>query len=375
MMFNLGFVFSTFLCLELVNGGRLSTVASVARVVYNILDEASNFKEIFSQLDQGKSPDDDKLNKAFAVLSARIDSSKADIITNVMLQSKLELIDDALIAMHSSLIDLKEILLAKTKSEREQLERIFVHRFEEHDVIKHIRFLPDILEYKIPGTSSNLVDLFADNTRCNMTAISEFQHFYTKLLSDGISLDVVHILLTSNLTLNVTIEDWRIQIDMVSRVLDNQVKHCISKFSDYENEDIQAANDAVTLWTNNGNRYPWIKCDVMFLKPFGTFQFLYIKHTEDHLFWYRSDLNKIAIFYNKNETKRDPAILANATEKFKSAIQGMSDENAAKNVGIAVEDHLKVQGYSVKALVVFFEGGDFYSENLLFDEGMQCYNL
>jgi hypothetical protein len=94
-----------------------------------------------------------------------ITTSTNEIIISIGLRSKLGLIDDAVVGIHSSLKDTVNILESKTLTERDAYKRLFVKRFEQNGIIKYIRFLPELLSYTIPGASGKLTDLLADHTR------------------------------------------------------------------------------------------------------------------------------------------------------------------------------------------------------------------
>ena len=66
-----------------------------------------------------------------------------EILSAIVLRSKLDRVDDAVIAIHSSLIDIKHLLEAQTGAV--ELLELFVKRYEEHEVIKHVRFLKVLL--------------------------------------------------------------------------------------------------------------------------------------------------------------------------------------------------------------------------------------
>lgn len=344
----------------------VTAVIKTAGTAYDVLNlglDLMQFMETFDNEEAGEN-----LDELVNILAARIDASTTKLITTVLLQSKLERIDDAVINIHSSLIDLQNFLQASTPDERNEYKKLFVSRFVEHDVIKHIRFLPELLYYTIPGTSGKLVDLFAENTRCNMTAIYEFKLYYAELVSDGIALQLIYIRTSSNLSVNRTIEYWSEKVNKVNLIFDAQENSCKYQFSKYAEEDLRASQNASILWVNNKERYPWKTCDVIFLKNYRTFQFLYLKHTGDYLFSdMAGDRSKISIFHSKIEAKPNIAKFSKVNDKCESAIKGQDDEEAAKNIGICVEKYCTDLNFSINALLVFFDGGDFSSEAIIID--------
>jgi hypothetical protein len=303
-------------------------------------------------------------------LKGNIRSSTSGIKTSIGLSSRLGLIDDTVINIHSSLIDVVNILEATTMTNRDEYTRLFVKRFEDNEMIKYIRFLPQLLTYNIPGASGKLIDLLADNTRCNMTSLDAFKYFYVNLLSDGIAIDLLYLHLSTKLPLNKTINEWNASLIKVANIFDNKQASCMTKFTEFAQEDENNAVAAVTLRSNNKQRYPWKRSDVIFLKSIGTFQFLYHKSRENHLFWQKSSPRvKIAVFNDINDTFVKPDILVNFSQTLKSSMEGKWDDEAALHVGQLVENHLEEQGLAITSLVVFFEGGKFSIENVQLDSG------
>ena len=306
-------------------------------------------------------------------LKERISTTTSELKTSIGLSSRLGNIDDAVINIHSSMIDIVNIVESNTYTERNEYIRLFVYRFEQNGVIKHVRFLPELLTYTIPGVSGKLIDLVADNNRCNMTALDEFKKFYANLLSDGISLQLLFLHLNTELPLNKTINEWTEWLQQISHTFDSKKASCMKSFPKLAQEDVNNAVDAVRLWSDSKQRYPWKTSDVIFLKPYGTYQFIYHKSKEDHLFWKKSsERYKIAVFNDINKKVIVPEVLVAASETIKSSIEGETDNEAALHVGQAVEAHLKDQGLAINAIVVFFDGGDLAPEKIQIDEGKFC---
>ncbi|XP_053385381.1 uncharacterized protein LOC128550425 [Mercenaria mercenaria] len=341
-------------------------IIKVGQQIMDILDLGRNILEFFGAGEEDK--DDVDIELLIAEIQDRIESATTDLLTNVLVQSKLDKIDDAVITIHSLLIDLDNIMHAQTSEDQKRLEATFVSRFEQQNAVMHIRFLPELLQYRIPGSSGILKDLYTEMVRCNMSALLEFKQFYLELVSDGIALQFLHIHLTSSPSLNSTIDQWQNGHEKMNTTFNDMELGCVNNFAKYANEDIHEADDARTLWKNNNERYTWKRNDVIFLKPYGTFQFLYIKHFGDNLFRYKANRNKLVIFTDKNDNNTSQPDLSSAKKAIKSAIGSPWDQNAAKNVGLAVENLLVDDGYFIRVLVVFFDGGEFASETLLFDE-------
>ena len=97
----------------------------------------------------GKTSDE---NTLLADIQKSITNSKTEILESILLQSRFDKIDDAVISVHSSLVDF-EAYLDASPNELETLKQQFIKRFDDNSVISHIRFLPELLTYSIPGTT------------------------------------------------------------------------------------------------------------------------------------------------------------------------------------------------------------------------------
>jgi hypothetical protein len=106
-----------------------------------------------------------------------------------------------------------------------------------------------------------------------MTALYAFKYFYVNLLSDGITIDLLYLNLSTTISLNKTITEWNESLEKVENIFYAKQSSCIKDFPKLAQEDVKNAVDAVTLWSDNKQRYPWSTSDVLFLKPYGTFQF------------------------------------------------------------------------------------------------------
>ncbi|XP_045179397.2 uncharacterized protein LOC123539007 [Mercenaria mercenaria] len=354
------------ICIFCMNGLSVPFL-EIAGKGFDIYDLTKNVLETLGILDEESPVEKEELDSLLNEIDERINSAKYDINTNILIQSRLQIVDDAVIIFRSLLIDLENILQPQTAENRMKCKNTFLSRFENEDAITHIRFLPDLLSYQIPGTSAPLADLFADLTRCNMTALEEFKWYYRKLVSDGMALQMTQLQLVQSPLLNKTLERWVKRNEDLERTFVTRTNACMNKFAIYADEDIRLATDAQLLWKSNNMRYAWKINDVIFLKPFGTFQFLYTKSVGKELFFSRGRSNKIVIFTEKNDTCSQNATLENAKSALKSAIISDRDENAAKHVGIAAENVFREQGYIIRALLVYFNGEEFAEENVIVD--------
>lgn len=345
--------------------GYIGALVQIGGVAFDVLKFGFSVAEYFQNKNQGEQLDE--ISKLLSEVNERIDSVNTRIITTVLLHSRLERIDEAVLNIRSSLTDLEYIFRANDTKDKTRHMDLFVYRFDNHGVIKHLRFLSELLQYTIPGTSRPLVDLFSEHTRCNLTGLYEFEKFYFKLVSDGIAIELAYeyMHLTAHASLNRVYDRWRTKIQEMESIFSKQEMTCKEQFAALAEEDLKHAHDATTLWTNNNHRYPWLRNNVIFLKRYGTHQFLFMKHTGHYLFWNRSHKNKIVIFTEKQEIAPEPVALD--TKELKAAITGKSDRGAARHVAHVAEVQLEERNYAIRSMLVFFDGGEFSSDGIKID--------
>ena len=291
-------------------------------------------------------------------------SSTTVIIREIRLQFKLYDIESTEEELNSLMYDLNNYILAHNEIDRIEFKRLFLDRF--HQSIANIRKLPRLLSYTIPGLTEPLVNLICDASKCNMTAIHEFQRFYAYLLSKGSTLWFVFREL-SNMTSDDVEQFWNASLPQVQEQFDNMETTCKERFPDNAMEDIKENIDASTMYDNCRMRYTWAWCDVLYYPPMGTYQFHYHTSVADFVFWNEgssSGRNQIMVLgdYDENVTTWDPRemndMLALNNDTFRAAIDGSEDSIAAKNVGNAVEDFVKKNGSLLNAFIVYFDADD-----------------
>lgn len=184
----------------------------------DVITFALNAVDFFS----GTSSSEDKFNTD---IEEAIDNSKTEILDNIILQSRFDKIDDAVIAIHSSLVDLQSYRKA-TSIEKTKLKAQYIKRFDDNSVISQIRFLPELLSYSVPGTrGETFMSLFSTNANCDSGKIKRFQKFYLRLVSDGVALDVIHTEF-SNLDPSTNVEFWAEKMEKIRGIFEQANDEC-----------------------------------------------------------------------------------------------------------------------------------------------------
>ena len=152
-------LFSFCAMLVVAHGLNILTITTISKAAESF-KLALKIKDVITELGGEKS---DAKEELVAELSDLIDTAKMEILSAIVLRSKLDSVDDAVIAIHSSLIDIKHLLEVQTGAI--ELLELFVKRYEEHEVIKHVRFLGTLLSYVSPGDNVDLITLIREGTR------------------------------------------------------------------------------------------------------------------------------------------------------------------------------------------------------------------
>ena len=280
-----------------------------------------------------------------------IKSSTTDIKREITLQNKLNRIESIVKEMQSLVIDMKNYVLADNEIDRESYRILFLERFDQR-VVAMIRELPGLLTYTIPGLSVPLVDLILDTSKCNMSAIHNFQLFYADLLSAGTTLQFVFRELS-----NITSEDvehfWNESLPGVQDQFDNMEKTCKEKLPEYASDEIKQNIEADVMYRKCKERYTWAWCDVLYYPQMGTYQFHYQTSVAGFMFWNgasSSGRNQVMIIgdndeeYNTWDPKEVSTALSSNGDTFRSVVDGSEDSSAAMKIGKAVEEFVKKKG-------------------------------
>ncbi|XP_045173806.2 uncharacterized protein LOC123535279 [Mercenaria mercenaria] len=342
----------------------LTAITTIARITYNVAKLSGNVNSILDILFGGESGGitTQDLDEAVESITRNINAAKMDILNSILLQSKFDRIDDAVIGIRSSLTDLKNCIEAKEPTSRHEFQKLFIKRYESDGIEMKIRFLPQVLTYEVPGRSGQLLSLLTETTRCNLTALYEFQIFYLDLLSSGIALEMAYLKVTTHIQTKNAMEYWHTPCENIQQAFEKVVNECESKFVTYANEDIADAASPVDLWAKNNRWFPLKLNDVFFSQARQSFQFVYVEYEDGSMVWTKTGQNnRYSVFYD-NPPKRytlSPYTLANATGLLQAAIKGEDDKEAAKNIGTSTKNFLSAFGYGVQTLLVIFDNGGF----------------
>ncbi|XP_045172976.2 uncharacterized protein LOC123534694 [Mercenaria mercenaria] len=342
----------------------LTVMKTIAGITYNVVEFSGEVTNVMDILSGGGSGGitTQYLDKAVESITRNINAAKMDVLNSILLQSKFDRIDDAVIGIRSSLTDLKNYIEANELRSKHEYQKLFIKRYDTDGIEMKIRFLPQVLTYEVPGRSGQLLSLLTETTRCNLTALYEFQIFYLDLLSSGIALEMAYLKVSTHVQIQNAMEYWRNPCENIQQAFEKVVNECESKFVTYANEDIADTASPTALWTKNNRWFPWKLNDVFFSQARQSFQFVYVEYEDGSMVWTKTKQNnRFSVFYdNPPELCTLPSnTLENATELLKAAIKGEDDKEAAKNIGTSAKNYLSTFGYGVKSLLVIFDNGGF----------------
>ena len=340
----------------------ITAVLNIFKTGIDIFKTGFQIVNLIKQQNSGSAEDlQVKLEEVRRGLERMIRSSTTDIILEITLQKKLDRIESIVKELRSLLIDMKNYVLSDNEVDRENYKSLFLERFDQR-VVAMIRELPGLLTYTIPGLSKPLTELIIDKSKCNMTAIHQFQLFYADLLSDGSSLQLVFREL-SGITSTDVEEFWKEQLPNVQGQFDDMEKICKERQPDYATDEIKQNINADVMYKNCKERYTWAWCDVLYYPPMGTYQFHYHKSAQNLMFWNKmssNGRNQIMVIGDTDELDKawNPAeiksALASNNDTFRSVIAGSEDSSAAMKIGNAVEDFVNKKGFRIGAIIVYF---------------------
>ena len=341
----------------------ITAVLNIFKTGIDIFETGFQIVDLIRKQNSGSAEDIQvKLEEVRHGLERMIRSSTTDIILEITLQKKLDRIESIVKELRSLLIDMKNYVLSENEVDRENYKSLFLERFDQR-VVAMIRDLPGLLSYTIPGLSQPLTELIIDKSKCNMTAIHQFQLFYAGLLSDGSSIQLVFREL-SGITSTDVEEFWKEQLPNVQGQFDNMENICKERQPDYATDEIKQNINADVMYKNCKERYTWAWCDVLYYPPMGTYQFHYHKFVQNLMFWNKmssNGRNQIMVIGDPDELDKawNPAeinsALASNKDTLRSVIDGSEDSSAAMKIGNAVEDFVLKKGFLIGAIIVYFD--------------------
>ena len=116
-----------------IHGLSILTITTISKAAENF-ELALKIKDAITELG-GEKSDAQEFDKVelVAELNDLIDTAIMEVFSAIVLRSKLDRVDDAVIAIQCSLKDIKDVLKAETGAD--ELLKLFVKRYEEHEVI------------------------------------------------------------------------------------------------------------------------------------------------------------------------------------------------------------------------------------------------
>lgn len=285
---------------------------------------------------------------------------RAEIILALTLQEEVGRLKETISRMQSSLEDLKNLMLVRNKSEEIIYKARFKQRYDEHGVIVEIRKLPALLTESIPELSKPLKDLILDTTKCNMTAVVEFEKFYARLISDAVTLELVYEWVSNNSWYFVQ-QYWDNNLPHVQKTFHDMENVCIATFDNYVTDEVKLNVSTETIFDNSKQRYPWKTTDVFDFPPENSFKELYQRSLPQKCLFWNDDptsfRNRILVMIDKttvvplwNKTDVETALQRNASQ-FKTTIK---DDSAAQALYNATMGFVNDLNFIPKAIIVFY---------------------
>ena len=195
-----------------------------------------------------------------------VKKTEYSIILNVMLQNGVRRLENIKNVIQSSIDDLKFYLIAETEVDQTSYRDLFQQRYEEHNVILHIRDLSTMLTDNIPELSQSMISLIWDTTNCNMTSIMNFEIFYGNLVSEAVTLEYAYTRF-KNESLDVVEADWNDRLTSIQNAYRSMESECIDRFSASMTEEVKQDVSLEDLHRNSNERYNWRWNDAYQYKP------------------------------------------------------------------------------------------------------------
>ena len=342
----------------------LSVGMGVLQAAVDIFGIAVDVVDFFEQRDTPAGVTQADLDKLKLDILKKMDymlsNYKAEIILALQLQEEVGRLKETTSRIQSSLEDLKNLMLARNKSEEKIYKALFKQRFDEHDIIVEIRKLAGLLTEIIPELSEPLKDLILDTTKCNMTAVVEFENFYARLISEAVTLQLVHGWISNHSSYFVQ-QYWDNTLPHIQTTFHDMENVCIDTFDHYVADEVKLDVSAETIFDNSKQRYPWKTIDVFDFPLKNSFKEHYHRSLPRKcLFWNydpTSFRNRILVMIDKttvvplwNKTDVEAALKRNASH-FKTTIK---DNSAAQALYNATMEFVNDLNFIPKAIIVFY---------------------
>jgi len=107
-------------------------------------------------------------------------------------------------------------------------EGIYRDLFEKraYDAMPLIRYLRRFITENIPGTSKNLVELFAEKFSCNMAEFNTFKTAMFNLVKDGMFIEFTCLRLMGQQSLTIEENYWSAEMEQMLEIFEEQEITC-----------------------------------------------------------------------------------------------------------------------------------------------------
>ncbi|XP_045211501.2 uncharacterized protein LOC123562998 [Mercenaria mercenaria] len=246
-------------------GAGLTILKTAVEVISFGLDVYSFFDSILGDDETQSTPAPIDYDRIINRISERIEMSSESIIFKIELQAYISELRDVALTVGQLLTEMENIIKAKSKDTREELQRRFRKNFERYEI--EIYRVKSLLTFKIEVSeiSSSLLSLIANEFECGMTSLEEFQNYYMTLVSDVVALALLNEKLSDNSLYNLTIVSWQTTIKSLFDDMEKQKEECKGNFFELITKDLIRINDPSDLFENNQNKYPYQETDVLYL--------------------------------------------------------------------------------------------------------------
>lgn len=347
----------------------LSTLFSLGLSVFNtalsIVDLVKNEDAGLTQADLN-----DLKNDVLQDIEKLVEQTESSIILNVMLQNGVRRLENIKNVIQSSIDDLEYYLKTETEEAQNSYRDLFTTRYEEHDVILHIRDLPTLLTDTIPELSQSMISLIWDATNCNMTTIMNFEIFYGNLVSEAVTLEYAYTRFKNESQMNVVEADWNDRLTTIQTAYQSMESECVDRFSDSITKEIKQDVSLEALYRNSNERYNWRWSDAYQYKPQAnahTWNYFVSLADENFLFWNEDtsgsirimvfgDKNAVALHWNKTDVQSD---LEANLDNFQKNLWAIGEDTAkalCKSVGTFVNDELS---FIYKGIFILYEDSNY----------------
>ncbi|XP_045199011.2 uncharacterized protein LOC123553343 [Mercenaria mercenaria] len=229
------------------------------------LDVYSFFDSILGEDETNSTPAPIDYDRIIKRTSERIKMSTETIVSISELHAYLSELRNVAYTVEQLLIQMEGMIKAKSKDTREELQRRFRDNFERQKT--EIYKVKSLLTFKVEvsGISSTLLSLIANEFKCRMTSLEEFQNYYMALVSDVVALDLLNEKLSERNLYNEAVGSWETAVESLFDDMEVPKNACRANFVELAMEDISRINDPSELFENLQDKYSNRGTDVLHL--------------------------------------------------------------------------------------------------------------